>query len=167
MIIIICGLPGVGKSTLAGALAPIINATVLSSDRIRKEIFPSPTYSPFERKLVYDMMATIARYLNDAKVSCVLDATFNREASRTGIKKILGLGDGQFHIIECVCPKEVALSRLESRRDDYSDATGEVYNRMQKIYEPVRAAHITADTMQPPEKNAAIIADAISRGFVQ
>lgn len=167
MIIIICGLPGVGKSTLAKSLAPMINATVLSSDRIRKEIFPNPTYSPFERKLVYDIMTTIARYLNDAGMNCILDATFNRENSRMEIKKSLGLDDRQFRIIECVCPKEVALSRLESRRDDYSDATATVYYNMQRIYEPVKALHITVDTTRPPEENAAMIADAISGGSAQ
>ena len=36
MIIIICGLPGVGKTTLAKGIAPLINAVILSTDRIRK-----------------------------------------------------------------------------------------------------------------------------------
>ena len=82
MIIIICGLPGVGKSTLAKNLAPMINATILSSDKIRKELFSSPTYSPFERKLVYDVMIILAKYLNEVSCNCILDATFNREDSR-------------------------------------------------------------------------------------
>ena len=36
MIIIICGLPGVGKTTVAKGLAPLINAVVLATDKIRK-----------------------------------------------------------------------------------------------------------------------------------
>ncbi len=154
MIIIICGLPGVGKSTLAKNLAPLINATILSSDKIRKELFPNPTYSPFERKLVYDVMIILAKYLNEVGSSCILDATFNREDSRIEIRERLQLNDKQFQIIECFCPEKDVISRLKSRKDDYSDATITIYQKMKKIYEPVKIEHIIADTTLPPQENA-------------
>lgn len=163
MIIIICGLPGVGKSTLAKSLAPMINATILSSDKIRKELFPNPTYSSFERKLVYDIMIMLAKYLNDVKSNCILDATFNREDSRLEIKEKLRLDDKQFHIVECFCPEEVVRSRLNSRKNDYSDATIEVYQKMKKIYEPVKVEHIMVDTTLDPEENSNIITEKIKR----
>ncbi|SHO47701.1 putative Kinase [Nitrosotalea sinensis] len=153
MIMIICGLPGVGKSTLANKIAPRINAVILSSDKIRKEIFQNPTYSAFERKLVYDIMTIIAKYLNDIRISCILDATFNKEESRVTIKEKLGLEDRDFQIIECTCPENIAISRLESRKNDYSDATSEIYYKMKKIYEPVSLPHITIDTTIPIETN--------------
>jgi len=163
LIIIICGLPGVGKTTLAKNLAPMINASVLSSDKIRKELFPIPTYSTAELKMVYDVMIVTAKYLNDADENCILDATFNREDSRIEVKKKLGLDDGQFQIIECSCPEEIAISRLESRKNDYSDATIEVYQKMKCMREPVKADHITVDTTQPPEESAAKVAEYISK----
>jgi predicted kinase len=163
LIVIICGLPGVGKSTLAKNLAPMINAIILSSDKIRKELFPNPTYSPFERKLVYDIMIILAKYLNEARCNCILDATFNREDSRMEIKERLQLGDKQFHIIECFCPEEVVLSRLKSRKDDYSDATIEVYQKMKKIYEPVKVDHIIVDTTLDPQENSHRITEEIKR----
>ncbi len=153
MIMIICGLPGVGKSTLANKIAPRINAVILSSDKIRKEIFQNPTYSVFERKLVYDIMIVIAKYLNDVRVRCILDATFNREESRVAIKERLGLDDRDFQIIECTCPENIAISRLESRKNGYSDATSEIYYKMKKIYESVSLPHITIDTTIPIETN--------------
>lgn len=161
MISIICGLPGVGKSTLAKMLAPRINATVISSDEIRKDLFPNPTYSAFERKLVYDIMILVAKYLQVAHVSCILDATFNRENSRIEIKEKLNLENEQFIIIECVCSEEIAISRLESRKDDYSDATVEVYHRMKRIYEPVKTDHILVDTALPTKENVQKITDRI------
>jgi predicted kinase len=163
LIVIICGLPGVGKSTLAKNLAPMINAIILSSDKIRKELFPNPTYSPFERKLVYDIMIILAKYLNEARCNCILDATFNREDSRMEIKEKLQLSDKQFHIIECFCPEEVVLSRLKSRKDDYSDATIEVYQKMKKIYEPVKVDHIIVDTTLDPQENSHRITEKIKR----
>ena len=163
MIVIICGLPGVGKSTLAKNLAPMINATILSSDKIRKELFPNPTYSPFERKLVYDVMIILAKYLNEVRGNCILDATFNKEDSRLEIREKLQLNDRQFQIIECFCSEEVIISRLKSRKDDYSDATIDIYQRMKKIYEPVKVDHIIVDTALPPQENSQRIVEEIKR----
>jgi predicted kinase len=157
LIVVICGLPGVGKSTLAKSLAPMISATILSSDKIRKELFPNPTYSPFERKLVYDVMIILAKYLNESKINCILDATFNREYSRMEIREKLQLANKQFYIVECLCPEEVVISRLKDRKDDYSDATIEVYQKMKKIYEPVRVDHIVVDTTLSPKENAEMV----------
>jgi predicted kinase len=39
--VIVCGLPGVGKTTIAKDLAPLIDAVVLSTDKIRKELIPN------------------------------------------------------------------------------------------------------------------------------
>ena len=146
-----------GKSTLAKNLAPLINATILSSDKIRKEIFQNPTYSPYERKLVYNVMIILAKYLNEAGSSCILDATFNREDSRIEIRERLHLNDKQFQIIECFCPEKDVISRLKSRKDDYSDATITIYQKMKKIYQPVKIEHIIVDTTLPPQENAQII----------
>lgn len=146
----------------------MINATILSSDRIRKELFPNPTYSSFERKLVYDVMFMLAKYLNEAKCNCILDATFNREDSRMEIKERLQLDDRHFKIVECSCPEEVIISRLKSRKNDYSDATLEIYQKMKKIYEPVKMDHIVSDTTFDPEENARKISENIvknSKGF--
>jgi len=161
--VIICGLPGVGKSTLAKNLAPMINATILSSDKIRKEVFPNHTYSPFERKLVYDVMIILAKYLNEVRCNCILDATFNREDSRVEIREKLQLNDREFQVIECFCPEEFVISRLKSRKDDYSDATIEIYQKMKKIYEPVKVGHIIVDTTLDPQENAHRIIEEIKR----
>jgi predicted kinase len=163
LIIIICGLPSVGKSTLAKSLSPMINATILSSDKIRKELFPNPTYSTFERKLVYEVMIILAKYLSEAKLNCILDATFNKEDSRLEIKEKLQINDKQFHIIECFCPEEVVVSRLKSRKGDYSDATMEVYQKMKKIYESVKDEHIQVDTTLDPQENSHKIIAEINR----
>lgn len=146
MIIIICGLPGVGKTTVAKGLAPLINAVVLATDKIRKELFSKPMYGQRERRLIYDVMILMAKYLDKAGINCILDATFTRERSRREIKKKLGLASKDIHIIECICPEDIVLSRLRQRKQDYSDADFSVYKKMKRIYEPVKEAHITIDT---------------------
>lgn len=161
MLVIVCGLPGIGKTTFAKKLAPLINATVLSTDKIRKELIILPTYEKEERKLIYDVMILLARYLHDSGIRCILDATFSREDSRTKIKKKLGIQDGEFFVIECLCPENIIISRLKERKNGYSDAGIEVYQKMKKIYEPVKRKHIAIDTTLDPEKNAKLVSTEI------
>ncbi|MGI8831838.1 MAG: AAA family ATPase [Nitrososphaeraceae archaeon] len=92
MIIVICGLPGVGKTTLAKEIAPLINAVILSTDKIRKELFSKPMYGRRERRLIYDVLILLAKYLHNAGINCILDATFTIERSRREIKDVDGTG---------------------------------------------------------------------------
>ncbi len=146
MIIVICGLPGVGKITLAKEIAPLINAVILSTDKIRKELFSKPMYGRRERRLIYDVLILLAKYLHNAGINCILDATFTIERSRREIKKKLGLDSKEISVIECICPEDIVFSRLRQRKYDYSDANFSVYRKMKGIYEPVKEKHMTVDT---------------------
>jgi len=161
MLVIVCGLPGVGKTTFAKKLSPLINAIVLSTDKIRKELIPLPTYEKEERKLIYNVMILLAKYLHDSGTNCILDATFNKEYSRTEVKKKLGIPDKNFFVIECMCPENIVIPRIKNRRDDYSDAGIEVYQKMKKNYEPVKGKHLTIDTSLDPDKNAKLVSTKI------
>ncbi|HET7149491.1 MAG TPA: AAA family ATPase [Candidatus Nitrosopolaris sp.] len=158
---ILCGLPGVGKTTLATKLARLINAVVLSSDKIRKELIEKPTYRWQERKLVYDVLSLLARYLHNEGINCILDATFNTANSRKELKQKLALTSEQFYIIECTCPEDVVISRLKNRRNDYSDANISIYRKMNRIYQPVKEEHIIVDMSKPLKSNAIEIANQI------
>ena len=158
LIVFIFGLPGVGKTRLANELAPLINAVVLSIDKIRKELIPKPTYTKEEKKLIYEVMLLVTRYLhNMARVNCILDATFNTEESRrTAREKLTGITPEQIYMVECTCSEDVIISRLNARKGDYSDADIEIYRKMKKTYEPIKEEerHIVIDTNRDPMINA-------------
>ena len=158
MIVLFCGLPGVGKTSLANELAPLINAIVLSTDKIRKEVISKPTYTKEEKRLIYDVMLLVARYLHDAAgINCILDATFNTEKSRrAAIEKLVNVSSDQIYIVECICPEDVVITRLKARKGDYSDADINIYRKMKQLYEPVKEMekHIVIDTSQDPKMNA-------------
>ena len=103
-------------------------------------------YGQRERRLIYDVMILMAKYLDKAGINCILDATFTRERSRREIKEKIGLASKDIHIIECICPEDIVLSRLRQRKQDYSDADFSVYRKMKRIYEPVKVEHMTVDT---------------------
>jgi predicted kinase len=148
LIIVICGLPGVGKTTLAKDLAPLINAVIISSDKIRKELIPRPIYTKQEVKLVYDVMALLAKYLYKANINCIIDATFNKERSRAELKKKLMIPQEEIRIVECICPEDIIISRFKTRKNDYSDADLSIYKKMKKTYDPILEDHIVVDMCQ-------------------
>ncbi len=165
LIILLSGLPGVGKTRLANDLAPLINAIVLCTDKLRKELISNPTYTDDEKALIYNIMLLVARYLhNEGAINCILDATFNTEESRKNArKKLVGVPSEKIYTVECVCPEEVAISRLKARKGDYSDADIGVYRKMKQLYEPVRdkQRHIVVDTSRDPKTNAEQIRSSI------
>ena len=61
----ICGYPGVGKTTLANELAPYIDAVVLSSDKVRKELNYKRSYTEEGKILVYNILLSISKYLHN------------------------------------------------------------------------------------------------------
>jgi predicted kinase len=158
LIILFCGLPGVGKTRLANELAPLINAIVLSTDKIRKELIQKPTYTKEEKELIYDVMLLVTRYLhNAAGANCILDATFNtKESRKNATRKLASVSADQIYIVECTCPEDIVISRLKARKGDYSDADIGIYRKMKQMYEPVKDKHrhIVADTSRDPKINA-------------
>jgi predicted kinase len=161
LIIVVCGLPGTGKTTLAKNLASLMGAVILSTDKIRKEIIANPTYTVQEIKLVYRILLLLAKYLHNAGVNCILDGTFSTENQRKAVKKDLSLSQTQFYIVECICPQDVTISRLKKRRGDYSDADFSVYMKKKKMYQPVEEEHFIADTTKPQNITAKYIANQI------
>jgi len=94
-------------------------------------------------------MLLLARYLHDAGINCILDATFNTENSRKELKKKLNLiSSPQINIVECTCPEHITISRLRSRKNDYSDADISIYKKMRNSYQPIKEKHIVVDTSQ-------------------
>jgi predicted kinase len=171
MIVIICGLPGVGKSAIARDLATLIKGSVvLSTDKVRKELIPNPTYRKEERRLIYHVLSLIAKYLHSAGIDCIVDATFNRESSRKELREKLSLTSDQMCTVECICPEDIAIERLKNRKNDYSDADISIYRKMRRIYEPVKEDKhvITVDTsLQSSKEIAKGIADKISSSITK
>lgn len=162
IILLFCGLPGVGKTTLAKSVASKIGATIVSSDKIRKELIRYPTYTRVEGRLIYDVLMLLTKYLTAAGVNCILDATFNRERSRREVEKLCS-NDVKLFLIECTCTEDVVLERLRNRKNDFSDADYSVYSKMKSIYEPVQESHLVIDTSLPRDANVQKILSYVFR----
>ena len=164
MIILVCGLPGVGKTSISKELAKLTKWVVLSTDKIRKELVPNPIYSAEEKRLIYDVLVLIAKYLYQSRTSCILDGTFNTNYSREEIKKKLSLTSEEICMVECICPEDIVIARIKNRKNDFSDADASIYRSMKSTYQPIEEEHIIVNTsQQSPAMNAAKIINDISR----
>lgn len=149
MLVVVAGLPGTGKTTVARALAADLGAILLGTDELRKGVLREPGYSERKKRRVYDELLRIAADLLGKGRRVVLDGTFfraglRRRACRTALQA--GVGS---HLVEVVAPPEVALDRLEKRRlagTGFSEADRKVYYILRRAFEPIRGAHFIVDT---------------------
>lgn len=148
MLLLVCGLPGTGKSVIAKALCKKINATILTTDIIRKQLFNKPKYTEEEKGLVYKVLFLLTDYLLANKMNCILDGTFYKKELRLQAKKITEKNKTKLKIIECVCPQALVFERIRKRikTGDASDADFRIYREIKKSFEPIKEKHLVIDT---------------------
>lgn len=137
-LIAIGGYSGSGKSTVAAALAPLIGAPpgarTLSSDRLRKRLhraeptrrLPKEAYASEVSARVYSEMMIEAGRCARAAWPVIVDAVFDRPESRAEIERIAREAGAPFDGFWLDVDISARIARVETRRDDPSDATPEV-----------------------------------------
>ena len=162
-LVVVGGLPGTGKSTLAAGLADALGACLLRSDELRKQSRGLDVATPGGAALdegLYDPSVTAATYatlLERARIclshgeSVVLDATFTDPRWRAEARALAGDASAVLGELRCTAPADVAASRLSDRagRGDASDATAAVAATMADRDQPWPTA-ATVDTSGPP-----------------
>ncbi len=156
MLIVICGLPGTGKSTIATAIAKRFSAERLSSDVIRKKAFSKPTYGESEKLAVYRKMAQEAEALLNQGKNVVLDATFSRSGYVRLAEQAAHNAGAGCHIMLCSLSDEEVKKRLEKRERGPSDADFAIYLKVKREFEPVGGA-LALDASKPIKE---IVAEA-------
>jgi predicted kinase len=139
MLIIMAGLPGAGKSTVARELAGRLAAVILNKDTARHSLFPPELveYSNNQDDFVIDLLLRTAEYIwgKDPKKTVILDGrTFSRAAQRQHVIEFAEGAKQPWRIVECVCEDDVAKARL-----GHSDPTHPAGNRTPALYDEVKA----------------------------
>lgn len=147
-LVLVGGLPGTGKTTLARALAGAAGFRVIRSDEVRKELagldpeasaaadYGEGIYGPEWTDRTYATCRERARdeLLEGGRV--VVDASFHRAALRRPfLEAAVDLGV-RVRFLVCRVDPEVARRRLAARTGDASDAGRQVYRGMADRWEP-------------------------------
>jgi aminoglycoside phosphotransferase family enzyme/predicted kinase len=126
-LLMVGGLMGTGKSTLARALHQELGWALFSSDTVRKQLahldptqpaafaFGQGLYSPDQTVRMYAALLREARAALSHGRSVLLDASFVRQTDRRATVREAVAHGATVVFVECVCPREVALERLARR----------------------------------------------------
>ena len=164
-LVILCGLPGTGKSHFARELTRRAPFLWLSSDRTRKLLVATPSYSRREHRRVFSAMHVLTRgYLRDG-YSLVFDATNLNENVRQPLYESAKEVGVEPLIIRFTAPSELVRRRLTDRAEgvgeaSQSDATWDVYSRMAVADQPVPRPHLL---ISGPEDTEAVLLETVRR----
>lgn len=170
LLIVVRGLSGVGKTTLATELAQELAAEHLSTDVLRQSMATDSNearYSLESRHRVYDEMLSLANGHVKNGLNVVLDGTFLTSSLHEAVAEIAERNDAKLLFVNCTCDEDLAHQRIASRREEgvsLSEATESVHSQQQQEWEPVAGSlsSITVDTSLPIEE----LVDAVIACFV-
>ena len=160
MLIIVCGLPGSGKSSLSRKLKQKLPAVYLNTDIIRKHITSKPQYTEEEKRMVYSEMANRAEKNVNMGRNVVVDATFYSKKYRNMMKNITK----DHYIVLCALPEKLIRERLkrrEQRKNGVSDAGYDVYLALKEKFEPIEGDYLEVDCSLPKTKQVELVLEYI------
>ena len=125
VLLLVRGLSGTGKSTIAQGLADRLGIELRQTDAVRQELSSSgklpadpqsDKYSTANRQQVYDQLLLSAEQLLDGHSSIILDGTFLSHQNIGGSLSWPSNSRRSWLIVHCECPVGIAQERVAARR---------------------------------------------------
>lgn len=168
-LIVMTGLSGTGKSTVARRVARALGAPLFASDVVRKQLagvdgaapaaWREGIYRPEWSNATYDRLFALAEVELAADKPAVLDAAFLAAEQRAGAAALAARRGVPLLIIETVCDEPTVAARLEARTAagaSPSDATLATYQQQRA----------TLDASPPPIPTGALTVRVDTTGDV-
>jgi len=163
-LILVSGLPGTGKSTVADGLSRSLSIPVFSIDPIEAAMWRNGLARSETGIAAYGVAAALADEHLRLGHSVIVDAVNPIEAPREGWRDLAAKHRAVLKIIECVCASEaVHRQRIEARRRDIDGMPEVPWLRVlerRAEYEPWTDQRLTLDTSDgTPEQ---LLGDALN-----
>ena len=156
-VIIISGLPGAGKSTVAEGLAEKLAVPIFSVDPIESSIISSGIPRSFETGLAaYIVAETLAGEQLKCGLSVIIDSVSAVQEARDMWHDLARKHQATLIVIECVLDLELHRQRIESRirnMHGIAEVTWEDVENRRKEYLPWKEERLVLDTAHTHEEN--------------
>lgn len=156
-LIVMAGLPGSGKSTVAEGLAEKLAIPVLSVDPIVSSILKTGAErSPKTDEAAFSIAETLASEQLQLGVSVIVDAVNAVEKVRGMWRDLSRKHRAKLTIIECVLDSSVHKERVEARvrnLDGFPELTWDDVEDRRKIYIPWEEERLVLDTARSAAEN--------------
>jgi len=131
VLVVMTGLSGSGKSTVALELAERLGGVRVRSDVERKRLFgfapqdrtERGVYSPEATKRTYGRMAQVARAALLAGVPAIVDGAFLKRVERDRFRALARELGARFALVSCEAPADVLRTRVAARHRTGRDAS--------------------------------------------
>lgn len=162
-LVVVCGLPGVGKTTVARTIADRLGARIVRTDVVRKDLFPEPDYTDAEERAVYTELLQRGGAALEAGQPAVLDATFHNARYRDHASELAAEHDAEITFVHVICDEETVEERIRAREGDESDATFAIHQRFREMFDAVERRHVQVDNSNGKETTLEQVRAAFAR----
>ena len=150
-LVLMCGLPGAGKTHFALRLAAEMPLQMIESDAARKALMVVPAYNAEENLRVFAACRRLMDELLDNGIPVLLDATNVTERDRAYSYAAAEGRGAEVVVVRVKAPESEVRRRLRRRerglaKDGASNAGWDVYLKMKAREEPVARPHFVVDT---------------------
>lgn len=151
-VVVVFGLMGTGKTTLAKALGEALGWPVVHSDAVRKTLAgltpttPTPTEfgkgiydADFSRRTYEEMRGQAGAHLKAGR-SVIMDGSYKRAAERDLVQQLARENGAAAIFLYCACPLETVRERLGLRAQDpksISNGREEILEAQAQDFDPV------------------------------
>lgn len=145
VLIMITGLPGTGKTTVATRLAEYLEVAHFNTDKIRITLGMQGQYSEEAKAQVYTSLLAHTRDRLSKGETVIVDGTFYKEELRQRFIALATHFALRIHWVELRAGEAVIKERVSKKRQ-YSEADFAVYEKIKALYEPLQDEHLVLDT---------------------